>query len=68
MELCDDYFNLSLLGTLNQCIFVIQELRFIISSVPIFNLSAAIAANRMYVMKCSTKLFLSLLWGFFPLV
>jgi len=29
--------------------FMMQELRFIISSVPIFNLSAAIAANRMYV-------------------
>lgn len=29
--------------------FLPQELRFIISSVPIFNLSAAIAANRMYV-------------------
>jgi hypothetical protein len=29
--------------------FMMQELRFIISSVPIFNLSAAIAATRMYV-------------------
>lgn len=28
--------------------FTWQELRFIISSVPMFNLSAAIAANRMY--------------------
>lgn len=29
--------------------FALQELRFIIVSVPIFNLSAAVAASRMYV-------------------
>jgi len=28
---------------------LLQELRFIIAAVPIFNLSAAVAASRMYV-------------------
>lgn len=40
-----------------QCKFITtisdaQELRFIIGSIPIFNLSAAIAASRMYVASC----------------
>ena len=36
---------------------MVQELRFIISSVPMFNLSAAVAVNRMYVASPITYLF-----------